>query len=139
MKGEYQHTLDSKQRLFIPAKLREELGETVVITNGLDGCLFMYSQEEWKKMERSILQLPSAKSRKLARYFIAAAKDVSVDKQGRITIPSELRDSIGLTKDVTIAGMLSRAEIWDTATWKKYNEDVLDADDIAASMEELGF
>lgn len=138
MKGEYQHTLDTKGRLFIPAKLREELGEHAVITRGLDGCLYLYSQEEWSKLEQTIRQLPTTKSRMMQRYLLASAADVDVDKQGRIVIPPVLRERAGLQKNVTIIGVLSRAEIWDTELWNTYNNE-LDPQDVAAAMEEIGF
>ncbi|MGN1014238.1 MAG: division/cell wall cluster transcriptional repressor MraZ [Butyricicoccus sp.] len=138
MKGEYQHTLDAKGRLFIPAKLREELGEHATLTRGLDGCLFLYSEEEWRKLEQTIRELPITKSRKMQRYLISSAVDVDVDKQGRIVIPPVLRERAGLKKDVTIIGVLSRAEIWDTEQWNAYNGE-LDPDDVAEAMEEIGF
>lgn len=138
MKGEYQHTLDAKGRLFIPAKLREELGEHAILTRGLDGCLFLYSVEEWEKLEQTIRALPITKSRKMQRYLISSAADVDVDKQGRIVVPPVLRERAGLTKDVTIIGVLSRAEIWDTEQWNAYNSE-LDAEDIAEAMEDIGF
>lgn len=138
MKGEYQHTLDTKGRLFIPAKLREELGEHAVITRGLDGCLYLYSQEEWSKLEQTIRQLPMTKSRMMQRYLLASAADVDVDKQGRIVVPPVLRERAGLQKNVTIIGVLSHAEIWDTDLWNTYNGE-LDPDDVAAAMEEIGF
>lgn len=138
MKGEYQHTLDTKGRLFIPAKLREELGEHAVITRGLDGCLYLYSQEEWSKLEQTIRQLPMTKSRMMQRYLLASAADVDVDKQGRIVVPPVLRERAGLQKNVTIIGVLSHAEIWDTDLWNAYNGE-LDPNDVAAAMEEIGF
>ena len=138
MKGEYQHTLDAKGRLFIPAKLREELGENAILTKGLDGCLFLFSQEEWGKMEERISQLPYTKSRKMKRYLISSAADVATDKQGRISIPQNLRENAGLTKDVTIIGVLDRAEIWDSERWNAYNDE-LDSEDIAETMEDIGF
>lgn len=138
VKGEYQHTLDAKGRLFIPAKLREELGDSFVVTKGLDQCLFLYPQEAWNSLEDKIRQLPMSKSRNLQRFFLSAAADVSVDKQGRIVVPPVLRDYAKLDHDVTIIGVLERAEIWDRQTWNSYNGQ-LDAGSIAQAMEELGF
>ena len=92
MKGEFRHTMDAKGRLFIPAKLREELGDSFVVTKGLDGCLFIYAQKEWQQLEDKIRQLPMSKSRQLQRFFLSSASDVSVDKQGCIVVPPVLRD-----------------------------------------------
>ncbi len=138
VKGEFQHTLDAKGRLFIPAKLREELGDSFVVAKGLDHCLFLYPQGAWETLEEKIRQLPMSKSRNLQRFFLSSAADVSVDKQGRIVVPPVLREYAGLTHDVTIIGVLERAEIWDAQRWNEYNGE-MDADSIAQAMEELGF
>ena len=138
MKGEYQHTLDAKGRLFIPAKLREELGDSFVVTKGLDECLFLYPLDAWKALEEKIRQLPMSKSRNLQRFFLSAAADVTVDKQGRIVVPPVLRNHAKLEHDVTIIGVLDRAEIWDRQKWDEYNGQ-LDAGSIAEAMEDLGF
>ena len=138
MKGEYQHTLDAKGRLFIPAKLREELGDSFVVTKGLDECLFLYPLDAWKALEDKIRQLPMSKSRNLQRFFLSAAADVTVDKQGRIVVPPVLRNHAKLEHDVTIIGVLDRAEIWDRQKWDEYNGQ-LDAGSIAEAMEDLGF
>ena len=138
MKGEYQHTLDTKGRLFIPAKLREELGDSFVVTKGLDECLFLYPLDAWKALEDKIRQLPMSKSRNLQRFFLSAAADVTVDKQGRIFVPPVLRNHAKLEHDVTIIGVLDRAEIWDRQKWDEYNGQ-LDAGSIAEAMEDLGF
>ncbi|MDO4173783.1 MAG: division/cell wall cluster transcriptional repressor MraZ [Eubacteriales bacterium] len=138
MKGEYQHTLDAKGRLFIPAKLREELGDSFVVTKGLDECLFLYPQEAWDMLEEKIRQLPMSKSRSLQRFFLSSAADAVVDKQGRIVVPPVLRTYAGLERDVTIIGVSERAEIWDRQKWETYNN-ALDAGSIAQAMEDLGF
>ena len=138
MKGEYQHTLDAKGRLFIPAKLREELGDSFVVTKGLDECLFLYPLDAWKALEDKIRQLPMSKSRNLQQFFLSAAADVTVDKQGRIVVPPVLRSHAKLVHDVTIIGVLDRAEIWDRQKWDEYNGQ-LDAGSIAEAMEDLGF
>ncbi len=138
MKGEYQHTLDAKGRLFIPAKLREELGDSFVVTKGLDECLFLYPLDAWKALEDKIRQLPMSKSRNLQRFFLSAAADVTVDKQGRIVVRPVLRSHAKLVHDVTIIGVLDRAEIWDRQKWDEYNGQ-LDAGSIAEAMEDLGF
>lgn len=138
MKGEYRHTIDAKGRLFIPAKLREVLGEHFVVTKGLDNCLFAYPQEEWDGLEERIAALPMSKSRRLQRFFVSSASDVDADKQGRILIPPALRGYAGLEHDVTVIGMLNRAEIWDSAAWDAYSGE-LDSESVAEAMEELGF
>lgn len=138
MKGEYRHTLDAKGRLFIPAKLREELGDSFVVTKGLDQCLFLYPQAAWDALEQKIRQLPMSKSRDLQRFFLSSASDVTVDKQGRIVVPPVLRSYAALDHDVTVIGVSERAEIWDTQAWDAYNGR-LDAASIAQAMEDLGF
>ncbi len=124
MKGEYQHTLDAKGRLFIPAKLREQLGDSFVVTKGLDECLFAYPQEAWEKLEQKIRQLPMSKSRSLQRFFLSSAADVIVDRQGRIIIPPVLRSYAGLERDVVVIGVGERAELWDARRWNAYTDDL---------------
>jgi len=138
VKGEYQHTLDAKGRLFIPAKLREQLGDSFVVTKGLDDCLFVYPQEAWEELEQKIRQLPMSKSRSLQRFFLSSAADVTVDRQGRIVIPSVLRSYAKLERDVVVIGVGERAELWDARRWNAYTDD-LDSESIAQAMEELGF
>ena len=138
MKGEYQHTLDAKGRLFIPAKLREQLGDSFVVTKGLDECLFLYPQKAWDELEQKIRQLPMSKSRGLQRFFLSSAADVTVDRQGRIVIPTTLRSYANLERDVVVFGVGERAELWDARRWNAYTDD-LDCESIAQAMEELGF
>ncbi len=138
MKGEYQHTIDAKGRVFIPVKLREGLGEHFTLTKGLDECLSLYPEAAWTQLEEKIRALPISKSRNLQRFFFSAAADVEVDKQGRILIPTNLRAYAGLAKDVNIIGVSSHVEIWDSTKWAAYNE-VLTTENIAEAMEELGF
>jgi len=136
--GEYAHTLDVKGRVNFPAKLLTDLGDRFILSKGLDGCLFVYSAEEWGNLERKIKELPLSKSRPLQRYFFAGAAEVEVDKQGRIVIPQKLREHAGLEKDVMIIGASSRAEIWDKERWNLSCEE-LTAETIESAMEELGF
>ena len=138
MKGEYQHTLDAKGRLFITAKLREQLGDGFVVTKGLDECLFLYPQKAWDELEQKIRQLPMSKSRGLQRFFLSSAADVTVDRQGRIVIPTTLRSYANLERDVVVIGVGERAELWDARRWNAYTDD-LDCESIAQAMEELGF
>lgn len=137
--GEYNHTIDNKGRLIIPAKFREQLGDSFVITQGLDGCLFIYSNEEWKAFEDKLHQLPltNAKARKFSRFFLAGAVSCEVDRQGRILIPAKLRRAANLTKDVILAGVGERIEIWDAERWAE-NSTYDDMEDIAENMEGLG-
>ena len=136
-KGEYSHTIDTKGRLIIPAKFREQLGEAFVITRGLDGCLYIYDNEEWLKFEENLRTLPPNKdSRMLVRFFSAGAADVEVDKQGRILIPANLREAAGLNKDVVLAGVAGRIEVWSKEKW---DENVYDEmEDIAEKMADMG-
>ena len=138
--GEYQHSIDAKGRLIVPAKFRDGLGEHFVVTKGLDNCLFAYPQEEWKIFEEKLKQLPltSTGARKFVRFFFAGAAEVEPDRQGRVVLPAHLREYAGLERDVTIAGVSNRAEIWDTARWEAQNE-LLTSEAIAGAMDDLGF
>ena len=122
--GEYQHTVDTKGRLFLPAKFREELGETVVFTKGLDACLFGYSLSEWSVLEEKLKKLPLAKpeARAFARFFFAGAAEIGYDKQGRILLPPVLREHARLEKEVVVIGVSNRIEIWSQDAWQAYNE-----------------
>ena len=140
--GEYSHTIDTKGRLIIPSKFREELGETFVVTKGLDGCLFVFSDEEWKAFEIKLKSLPltNKNARQFARFFVAGATPCELDKQGRILLPATLREFAGLEKDVVLTGMLNRIEIWSKEKWKENNSlDDVAMDEIAEQMTDLGF
>lgn len=139
--GEYQHTLDSKGRIIIPSKLREELGEIFVMTKGLDNCLFVYSKSEWAILEEKLKTLPltNKDARAFIRFFFAGASECGLDKQGRALIPTNLRQHSKLDKDVVIIGVATRIEIWSKAEWDNYNSDEkLSYDNIAEKMAELG-
>ena len=118
--GEYNHTIDAKGRLIIPSKFRESLGDEFVVTKGMDGCLFVYDNEEWKKFEEKLLSLPmmDKQVRQFTRYFLAGAASVEVDKQGRILIPSVLREFADITKYAVLVGVGSRIEIWSRERWE---------------------
>ena len=137
--GEYNHTIDAKGRLIIPSKFRESLGDEFVVTKGMDGCLFVYDNEEWKKFEEKLLSLPmmDKQVRQFTRYFLAGAASVEVDKQGRILLPAHLREFAGLEKDVVLVGVGSRVEIWSKDKWETMNLDA-DMDEITGAMEGLG-
>lgn len=137
--GEYSHTIDAKGRMSIPAKYREELGESFVVTKGLDGCLFVYDMDEWKVLEEKLKSLPMTHkdTRKLTRFFLAGATLAELDKQGRILLPVVLREFAAITKDVVLLGVGNRIEIWSKEVWEQQS-DFEDMDDIAEHMAELG-
>lgn len=139
--GEYQHSIDAKGRIIIPSKFREELGFKFILTKGLDNCLFIYPMEEWRSFEEKLKQLPltSKDARAFVRHFFSGAIECEVDKQGRITIPQNLRDHARIEKDVVAIGVSTRVEIWDKDEWERYNDDAdLSYDNIAEKMAELG-
>ncbi len=136
--GEYNHTIDTKGRIIIPSKFREALGDEFVVTLGLDGCLFVYPNEEWMSFVAQLKSLPGSKeARQMQRYFMAGAADCEVDKQGRILIPNKLREHAGLEKDIVFVGVLSKIEIWSKEKWDS-NNDYDDMDQIAEHMSEFG-
>jgi MraZ protein len=140
--GEYNHTIDAKGRIIVPAKFREALGDEFVVTKGLDGCLFVYSQESWKAFEEKLQSLPltNKNSRQFARFFLAGAALCEVDKQGRILLPQLLRDFAGLEKEAVLVGVANRVEIWSKDRWHECIEDYdSDMDEVAENMESLGF
>ena len=137
--GEYSHTIDTKGRLIVPSKVREQLGDEFVVTKGLDGCLFVYENTEWKSFEEKLRALPltNANDRKFTRFFLAGANSCEVDKQGRILIPAVLREFANLEKDVVLVGVGNRIEIWNKTIWAEKNV-YDDMDEIAENMEGLG-
>ena len=137
--SEYNHTIDTKGRLIIPAKFREKLGEVFVVSKGMDGCLFVYANDDWNAFEQKLTSLPliNKEARQFARFFLAGAAEVELAKQGRILLPANLREFAGLDKDVVLVGVGSRVEIWSKDKWDAMNADE-DMDDITAAMEGLG-
>jgi len=125
--GEYQHSIDEKGRVIMPARFREQLGSTFIITRGLDGCLFVYPQEEWVKLANEVQNLPLAKkdARAFSRFLFSGAAEVECDKQGRVSVPAVLRDYALIQKDVVIVGVSERIEIWAAENWAEINEDVI--------------
>lgn len=139
--GEYQHTLDNKGRIIIPSKFRDALGDSFVITKGLDTCLFVYSMEEWNIIQDKLKALPltNKDARAFVRFFFSGANEVSLDKQGRVLLPSNLREHSKLDKDTVVIGVATRIEIWSKDEWENYNsDDSLGYDEIAERMAELG-
>ena len=137
--GEYNHTIDAKSRLIIPSKFREILGDEFVITKGLDGCLFVYDNKEWNVFEEKLKSLPltNKDARQFVRFFLAGAASVEVDKQGRILVPSVLREFADINKEVVLVGVASRIEIWSKARWEG-TTNYEDMDEIAEHMADLG-
>lgn len=120
--GEYQHNIDVKGRMIVPAKFREGLGESFVLTRGLDKCLFAYPMEEWKILEEKLKKLPLTKrdARSFTRFFFSGAVECEVDKQGRINIPQTLRNYSKLEKECVVIGVSSRIEVWSKEIWEDY-------------------
>lgn len=120
--GQYEHTIDAKGRTIIPARYREDLGNTFVVTRGLDGCLYLYPLPAWQEFVDKLQHLPSnLKNRQIQRQFLSKAMEVALDKQGRILIPALLRDIANLEKDVVFVGMMNHVEIWDKARLEQEN------------------
>ncbi|MCR5161993.1 MAG: division/cell wall cluster transcriptional repressor MraZ [Lachnospiraceae bacterium] len=140
--GEYIHTLDPKGRLIIPTRFREQLGSEFYVTRGLDGCLFVYPEDEWKAFSAKLRSLPliDEGARKLTRFFAAGATPCELDKQGRILVPATLREFACLEKDVVLAGMVNRIEIWSKDRWISNNTfDNEDIQNVAAHLTSIGF
>ena len=124
--GEYLHTIDDKGRLILPAKFREELGDSFIVTKGLDNCLFVYDMKEWAILETKLKQLPLAKpeARAFVRFFFAGGAEIACDKQGRVLLPNNLREYAHIDKDVAVIGVSNRIEILDKGAWDIYNEKI---------------
>ncbi|ORU01357.1 Cell division protein MraZ [Anaerovibrio sp. JC8] len=139
--GEYNHSLDAKGRVILPADFRSELGESFIITKGLDNCLFIYPQSEWEQLSVKLRQLPLAKTeaRAFVRFFFAGARQVELDKMGRFLIPATLRQHASLKKDAVLIGVSNRIEVWGKEEWLKYNEEITPSvSAIAETLAELG-
>lgn len=136
--GEYSHTIDTKGRVIVPAKFRDKLEDAFVVTQGLDGCLYVYDHVEWEKFEEKLSQLPmnNPNTRKYVRFFLAGACEVEVDKQGRILIPQKLRTHAQLSKDVVFLGMGDRIEIWSKENWESC--DYGNMDEVADNLSAMG-
>lgn len=139
--GEFEHSLDEKGRLIMPAKLREDMGEKFILTAGLDGCLFGFSLSEWSKFEEKLKTLPitNKNARNFVRFFLSGATECELDKQGRFLITGKLRDNAKLEKDVTIIGAGTRIEVWNRERWQNQtDEENLSLEEIEKNMAELG-
>lgn len=134
-KGKYNHTIDAKGRLIVPSKFRDLLGDEFVVTKGADGCLVVYDNEGWNAFEETLQAMPMNRKevRQVARFFLAGAADVEVDKQGRILVPTDLRDYAGLEKDVVLIGMADKIEIWSRERWEDASAD----QDVSDTLEKM--
>ncbi len=139
--GEYNHSLDAKGRITIPAKFRYELGERFVATKGLDNCIFIYPLHEWHEIEGKLNKLPVTRAdvRSFVRFFFAGAAELETDKQGRTVIPINLREYAEIEKDIVVIGVGSRIEVWSTSKWAEYNEVASSSfEEIAENLVDLG-
>ncbi len=139
--GEYTHTLDSKKRLSLPAKFRKELGRKVVVTRGLDACLFMFPERTWAKIAEKLVSLPigQADTRGLGRFLLAGATETEVDNAGRVLIPDYLKEFAGLRARVVLAGVSDRIEVWNDKLWEEYKRRIeRNADQMAQTLGDLG-
>ena len=140
-RGEYSHTVDAKGRLIIPLKFREQLGEECIVTRGLDGCLFIFESGEWEAYEEKLRKLPMTNktARSFVRFLSGGATPCEFDKQGRILLPATLRKFAGIEKDVILAGLPNRIEVWSEQKWNENNNyEEIDMDEIAGHLTELG-
>jgi MraZ protein len=139
--GEFEHNIDDKGRLTIPAKFRDELEGGVVVTRGLDGCLWAYSRGEWENLAEKIGQLPTTNraARNFARFMFSSAFDSVPDRQGRVLVPQNLRDYAGIINETVVIGVMNRVELWNPAKWAEVvNEVEEDPEAIVAQLEDLG-
>lgn len=140
--GEFQHNIDQKGRMAIPVKFRHQLNAGVIITRGLDHCLFVYNEGEWRLLADRLINLPltQANSRAFVRLMMAGAMQVNLDSQGRILLPDYLREYAALGKEVVVAGLYNRIEVWDKEKWSQYKKQTeIDSDAIAEKLGDLRF
>jgi len=132
--------MDKKNRIIIPSKLREGLGEQFIMTKGLDSCLYIYPKDEWQTFEKKLKSLPLTDKnvRSFVRFFFSGANEMEPDKMGRVLIPQSLLSYAGIDGEVVSVGMMDRVEVWSKEKWEAYNESEMDMDAIAAKMNELG-
>ncbi|EJO5346593.1 division/cell wall cluster transcriptional repressor MraZ [Clostridium botulinum] len=138
--GEYNHSLDKKNRIIIPSKFREELGKSFVLTKGLDGCLYVYPKSQWEVLQKKLETLPltNKNARAFVRFFFSGAHELELDKQGRTLIPQNLLEYGQIKKEIVSIGVSNRIEIWSKEKWQEYNNSNIDYDSIAEQMSELG-
>lgn len=139
--GEFYHSLDSKGRLILPSKFREALADGLVLTKGLENCLFIFSKAEWPELESKVRALPLSKkeARQFSRFFFAGASVESLDNQGRVLIPLALREYASLVKDVVIIGVSNRLEVWSKENWESYRKKAESSyTEVAEELTDLG-
>lgn len=139
--GQYSHKLDDKKRLSIPSKWKKEFGKNIVVTRGLDTCLFLYTTKEWAKIAEKLAQtsMGSRDARDLNRFFLSGAVEIELDSAGRILVPDYLKDFAKLDEEIIFAGLYNRAEIWNEKEWVKKQKEVSEkADDVAGKLQEIG-
>lgn len=139
--GEYKHSMDKKGRIAIPAKFRDKLGRGAIITRGIDKCLFVFPKNEWNKLAKKLMELPisQARSRAFVRLMLSGAADVKFDVQGRILLPEHLKKYAGLSKNIIIAGLYNRIEMWNKSEWDEYkNKTESESEEIAEQMGNMG-
>ncbi len=139
--GQYEHTIDNKKRLALPAKFRGELGAQIIITRGIESCLAVYTEKEWKVVSErwGSLTISQPEARSFTRMMLAGAMEVSLDKLGRILIPDYLKEYAGLKKNVVICGLSNRLEIWDSVKWETYKKKAeKGVDEIVSKLGGLG-
>lgn len=139
--GEYQHTIDTKKRLALPAKFRRDFKGKAVVTRGLDNCLFVYPMKQWKEIAEKLGNMPVGESstRSFVRLMLAGAVDVEIDSQGRILVPNYLKSYANFKKEVVVAGLFNRIEIWDKAVWGRYKQKAeKNQDEIAEQLGKIG-
>ncbi len=140
--GEYRHNLDAKGRLTLPSKFRDEFGTSVVVNRGFDGCLNVYSFEQWQTIYEKLKAMPSNKkeARKFVRLFTAKASEIEFDKLGRINLPKSLIDEANLTKECVVVGVVDHVEIWDAKSWDDYYDQEKDNfESISEELEDFDF
>jgi len=139
--GEYKHTIDDKHRISLPRKFRGELGKKIVITRGLDNCLFIYSQKEWERIAEKLgtLGFGQSDTRGFNRFMLSGAMEMTIDSAGRVLLPEHLRTFANLASKAVFAGVYNRVEIWDEKAWDDYNKQVLSkADTMAETLGDIG-
>lgn len=138
--GEYQHAIDPKNRIIIPSKFREYVGDRFVMTKGLDHCLYAYTVEEWSNLEKKLRDLPfsSKDARAFTRFIFSGAAECPIDKQGRTIIPGNLIEYANIKKDIVIIGVSARFEVWSKENWDEYNSSNIDFEEVAEKMTQLG-
>ena len=138
--GEYQHAVDTKNRINVPSKFREAFGNMFILTKGLDGCIYAFTVSEWEILQQKLKNLPltNKDARAFSRFFFSGAAEVEIDKQGRALIPQNLIEYAMINKEIVSIGVSTRVEIWSKEKWIDYNNQNMNYDEISEKMSELG-